>query len=91
MKTYGLVGKTLGYSFSKSFFEAYFKKHALDAEFVNFEIDQIELIQEIFNKNISGLTITIPYKEAIIPYLDLPIGTELERVNGTETFRQISN
>jgi len=31
------------------------------------------------------------YDKAIIPYLDLPIGTELERVNGTETFRQISN
>ncbi len=30
------------------------------------------------------------YDKAIIPYLDLPIGTELERVNGTETFRQIS-
>ena len=31
------------------------------------------------------------YDKAIIPYLDLPIGTELERVNGTETFRQITN
>jgi shikimate dehydrogenase len=70
MKTYGLVGKTLGYSFSKSFFEAYFKKHTIDAEFVNIEIAQIEHIQEVFTKSISGLTITIPYKEAIIPYLD---------------------
>lgn len=30
------------------------------------------------------------YDNAIIPYLDLPIGTELERVKGTETFRRIT-
>jgi hypothetical protein len=27
------------------------------------------------------------YDEAIIPYLDLPIGTELERIKGTDKFR----
>jgi hypothetical protein len=29
------------------------------------------------------------YDKAIIPYLELPIGTELERVLGTEEFRRI--
>lgn len=70
MKSYGLVGKTLGYSFSKNFFEEYFEKNGVSAEFNNFEIDRIERIKEVFDKNVSGLTITIPYKEAIIPYLD---------------------
>lgn len=70
MKSYGLVGRTLGYSFSKSFFEDYFKKNSIDAEFNNFEIERIEQIKEVFEKNVTGLTITIPYKEAIIPYLD---------------------
>lgn len=70
MKSYGLVGRTLGYSFSKSFFEDYFKKNSIDAEFNNFEIERIEQIKEVFEKNVTGLTITIPFKEAIIPYLD---------------------
>lgn len=70
MKSYGLVGRTLGYSFSKTFFEEYFKKNAIDAAFNNFEIERIEEITEVFEKNLSGLTITIPYKEAMIPYLD---------------------
>lgn len=70
MKTYGLVGKTLGYSFSKNFFEEYFKKNEIDAQFLNFEMDTIEGIKDIFDKKPSGLTITIPYKESIIPYLD---------------------
>ena len=29
------------------------------------------------------------YDAAIIPYLDFPIGTELERVKGTDLFREI--
>lgn len=29
------------------------------------------------------------YDPAIIPYLDLPVGTELERVEGTDEFREI--
>lgn len=29
------------------------------------------------------------YDRAIIPYLDLPVGTELERVEGTDEFREI--
>jgi len=70
MKSYGLVGRTLGYSYSKTFFEEYFKKNAIDAAFNNYEIDQIEQISDVFEKNLSGLTITIPYKEEIIPYLD---------------------
>lgn len=79
MKSYGLVGKTLGYSFSKTFFEEYFKKNSIDAEFNNYEIDRIELISDVFTKDISGLTITIPYKEAIIPYLD-ELSTEAKAI-----------
>ena len=29
------------------------------------------------------------YDRAIIPYLDMPVGTELERVEGTDEFRPI--
>ncbi len=69
-KHYGLIGKTLGHSFSKSFFEDFFQKHAIDAKFSNFELDQIELINSVFSQKISGLSVTIPYKQAIIPFLD---------------------
>ena len=31
------------------------------------------------------------YDKAIIPYMDLPIGTELERIKGTNKFRQLKN
>lgn len=31
------------------------------------------------------------YDKSIIPYLELPIDSELERINGTETFKLIEN
>jgi len=70
MKTFGLIGEKLDYSFSKTFFDEYFKKNNIDAAFVNFEIPTIDVITEIFKKDILGLTVTIPYKETVIPFLD---------------------
>lgn len=70
MRKFGLIGKSLGHSFSKSFFEEYFRKHDIDAVFNNYELQSIEEITGVFEKNLSGLTVTIPYKEAIIPFLD---------------------
>jgi shikimate dehydrogenase len=70
MKQFGLIGKTLGHSFSKSFFEDFFQKHAIDAKFSNFELDQVERISSVFSQEISGLSVTIPYKQSIIPFLD---------------------
>ena len=70
MRTYGLIGKTLGYSFSKSFFERYFSENDIDAQFHNFELAAIEDISGVFEQQISGLSVTRPYKESIIPFLD---------------------
>ena len=70
MRKYGLLGKTLNYSFSKHFFEDYFQKNKIDARFDNYEIATIDSIDEVFAQHLSGLTVTIPYKEEIIPFLD---------------------
>ena len=70
MRKYGLLGKTLNYSFSKHFFEDYFQKNKIDACFDNYEIATIDSIDEVFAQHLSGLTVTIPYKEEIIPFLD---------------------
>jgi len=70
METYGLIGKTLGYSFSKSFFERFFQENAIDAQFLNFELITISEIEKVLKQNIGGLSVTIPYKESIIPFLD---------------------
>lgn len=71
-RTFGLVGETLSYSFSKDYFIRKFQQEAiLDISYRNFELSSIQEFPSILtDKSIQGLNVTIPYKEAIIPYLD---------------------
>ncbi len=73
IKHFGLIGKTLGYSFSKKFFDKKFSTLQLPHTFSNFEfVDEqalgLFLLDEVFK--LQGFSVTIPYKEIIIPYLD---------------------
>jgi len=73
MADYGLVGKILGHSFSKSYFEKKFKDlHLAECAYFNFEIDTIEKIKLLIRERpeLKGLNVTIPYKESVIPFLD---------------------
>ena len=72
MKQYGLIGKTLDHSFSKSYFENKFStEHIQNTSYSNFPLKSIEEFKSLIKKtSISGLNITIPYKTSIIPFLD---------------------
>jgi shikimate dehydrogenase len=70
MQRFGLIGKTLSHSFSPAFFEDFFRKNNIDASYELFELPEISAIESVFKQEISGLNVTIPYKEAVIPYLD---------------------
>lgn len=70
MRKYGLIGKSLSHSFSKRFFEKYFEENRIEAKYENLELSNIEGIETVFRNQFSGLNITIPYKEQIIPFLD---------------------
>ncbi|WP_281990399.1 shikimate dehydrogenase family protein [Aquimarina aggregata] len=70
-KIYGLLGRDIGYSFSKGFFTEKFTKENLDCEYNNFDLKQIENFKEVINDpSIQGLNVTIPYKEEVVSYLD---------------------
>src|ERR1044072_1514808 len=71
MRKFGLLGKTLGHSFSKPFFTDKFRNENIDAVYDNYEIPEIGQVADLLqNAGLSGLNVTIPYKEAIIPYFD---------------------
>lgn len=72
MPDFGLIGKNISYSFSKTHFTQKFDNEALDYQYENFDISDISQFPSILknNPNILGLNVTIPYKESIIPYLD---------------------
>ncbi len=71
MKTYGIIGFPLEHSFSKSYFESKFENENITAEFLNFELPNIADFSQVLreNPNLRGLSVTIPYKEKIIPFL----------------------
>ena len=72
MQLFGLLGFPLGHSFSKTYFTEKFKTEKIDAEFVNFESDNIEQTLQVIKTtpSLKGFAVTIPYKEKIIRYLD---------------------
>lgn len=72
MDTYGLIGFPLKHSFSSSFFTEKFRREAIEAEYLNFEIESIHEIRHtiLFNPGLRGLNVTIPFKELVIPFLN---------------------
>lgn len=70
MKKFGLIGRSLGHSFSKSFFDRYFEDNSISASYHNIELSEIDEIKAVLSDGYSGLNVTIPYKEQIIPFLD---------------------
>lgn len=70
MLKFGLLGRSLGHSFSKSFFTNYFVTNHIDATYENIEIENIEDFTNVLKQNFSGLSVTTPYKEEVIPFLD---------------------
>lgn len=91
MKTYGLIGYKLGYSFSKKFFTEKFEKEALlNHEYVNLELDNISLFPSIFDKyeNICGMNCTIPYKQQIMTFLS-EIDDEAKEIGAVNTIKII--
>lgn len=72
MKTYGLIGYPLKHSFSYRFFGEKFSKEKIDAQYLNFEIANINSLTDIVKEytKLQGLNVTIPYKEQVIPFLD---------------------
>ncbi|SHJ52598.1 shikimate dehydrogenase family protein [Aquimarina spongiae] len=83
-KIYGLLGRDIGYSFSRGFFSEKFEKEHLDCSYQNFDLKQIEDLKDVLtSSNISGLNVTIPYKEDVISYLDEldPVAKNIGAVN----------
>ena len=72
MVRYGLLGFPLVHSFSRQFFTEKFRQEDINAEYLNFEIEHIDLLATILQEypDLKGLNVTIPYKEKVIPYLD---------------------
>jgi len=72
MRKFGLIGFPLTHSFSQKYFNGKFDREKIeDAEFHLYEIESIEKLPDIISGDpkLLGLSVTIPYKEKVIPYM----------------------
>lgn len=85
MDIYGLLGYPLGHSFSAGYFADKFCMEGIQAEYRNFEFDNISIALNYLKqlKDLRGFNVTIPYKELIIPFLHgiSPEAKEIGAVN----------
>ncbi|KAA3622693.1 MAG: shikimate dehydrogenase [Flavobacterium sp.] len=88
MAKYGLIGKDLSHSFSKTFFTYKFEQENRRDSYHNFELDHLEEFPQLIEKTegLKGLNVTIPYKEAIIPYL-YKLDKEAEKIGAVNTIK----
>ncbi|MFT5823511.1 MAG: shikimate dehydrogenase [Crocinitomix sp.] len=83
-KNYALIGKSLTHSFSKTYFTQKFQEKEINASYENIELDAISAVTQVLAQNYSGCNVTIPYKEAIIPFLD-ELSAEAKMVQAVNT------
>ncbi len=72
MKLFGLIGKSLSHSFSHSYFtQKFVAEELVDCQYKNFELEEIHQLKNLIKRHpeIIGLNVTIPYKEAVMPFL----------------------
>ncbi|MDA3952614.1 MAG: shikimate dehydrogenase [Bacteroidales bacterium] len=73
MRFFGLIGKKLEHSFSPVFFKEKFEEEGIEDAFYNLyplkNIDELNQLITDFS-NLSGLNVTIPYKQDVISFLD---------------------
>jgi shikimate dehydrogenase len=89
---YGLIGQSLVHSFSRSYFNQKFNKLGLtNYQYDNYEFDDIQEIEKFLRStDCRGLNVTIPYKEAIITYVD-ELDEDASAIGAVNTLKKYPN
>ncbi len=89
MKHFGLIGYPLSHSFSHGYFKNKFVTEGVEADYKAFPLERIDDFKVLLQSNdLQGLNVTIPYKEQIIPFLDIldPTAAAIGAVNTIRIF-----
>ncbi len=92
-KLFGLIGFPISHSFSSKYFTQKFAIEKInDCRYLNLPISDIEKLTALVNEypQLTGLNVTIPYKESVLPYLATLSKTafEIGAVNSIKIVRQ---
>ncbi len=72
-KLFGIIGNPVTHSLSPVLHNYWFDKYKIEATYSLFDIKEKEIrdiINKIKNKELTGINVTLPYKQKIIPFID---------------------
>ncbi|MEC7150420.1 MAG: shikimate dehydrogenase [Pseudomonadota bacterium] len=73
-KKFGIIGNPIKHSLSPVLHNYWFEKYSIDANYslINIEESELpEIVKKIKDKTLDGINITLPYKQKIVPFLDV--------------------
>ena len=72
-KSFAIIGNPIQHSLSPVLHNYWFNKYKIEANYSSLEVNEkdIESIaKKIRNKELSGINVTLPYKQKVIPFID---------------------
>ncbi len=87
MKKYVVIGNPIDHSLSPKIHNYWLKENKIDAMYDKIKINEEDLktiISEVKEKKINGINVTVPFKKAVIPYLD-KLSLEAEKTQSVNT------
>jgi shikimate dehydrogenase len=87
MKKFLVIGNPIDHSLSPTLHNYWIKKNGIDAIYEKQKLNEDELeklILQVKEKKINGINVTVPFKKAIIPFLD-ELTTEAETTQSVNT------
>ncbi len=88
-KKFGLIGSTVSHSFSKSFFdEKFFREGLRDYHYDLYPLGNVGELKKLLEDNpeLSGLNVTVPYKEQVIKLLT-DIDAEAKKIGAVNVIK----
>ena len=73
MKKYLVIGNPINHSLSPKLHNYWLKENNIDAVYDKKKLDENELkniLSEVKEEKINGINVTVPFKKAVIPFLD---------------------
>ena len=87
MRKYLVIGNPINHSLSPKIHNHWLKENRINATYDKLKLENKEikgLIQDIKQKKIAGCNVTVPFKKAVIPYLD-ELSLEAEKTQSVNT------